>query len=75
MPKTFMTKQLIQKIRKLTIGQGKNYTTGCSLDYEYIKNHCRIIAVELSGREKELAADPKKKKSTNMIFWTIKKTR
>ena len=75
MPKTFMTKQLIQKIRKLTIGQGKNYTTGCLLDYEYIKNHCRIIAVELSGREKELAADPKKNNSTNMIFWTIKKAR
>ena len=34
-----------------------------------------IIAVDLSGREKELAADPKKKKSTNMIFWTIKKTK
>ena len=69
MPKTFMTKQLIQKIRKLTIGQGKNYTTGCLLDYEYIKNHCRIIAVELSGREKELAADPKKKKNQQIWFF------
>ena len=34
-----------------------------------------IIAVDLSGREKELAEEQKKKKSTNMIFWTIKKTR
>ena len=57
--KTFMTKQLIQKIRKLTIGQGKNYTTGYLLDYEYINNHCRIIAVDWSGRENKLAADPK----------------
>ena len=68
-----MTKQLIQKIRKLTIGQGKNYTTGCLLDYEYIKNHCRIIAVELSGREKELAADPKKKKLNKYDFLDNKK--
>ena len=68
MQKTFMTKQLIQKIRKLTIEQGKNYTTGCLLDYDYIKNHCRTIAVDWSGREKELAADPKKK---NQQIWFL----
>ena len=41
--------------------QGEDYTTGCLLDYEYIKNHCRLIAVDLS-RQKELDAldaDPK----------------
>ena len=27
-----------EEIRKLTTGQGKNYTTGCLLDYEYIRN-------------------------------------
>ena len=32
-----------------------------------------IIAVDLSGREKELAADPKKKKSTNYDFLDNKK--
>ena len=47
-----------EKIRKLTTGQGEVYTTGCSLDYEYIKNHYRLIAVDLSG-QKELNADPK----------------
>ena len=28
-----------EKIRKLTIVQGEDYTTGCLLDYDYIKNH------------------------------------
>ena len=39
-------------------GQGEDYTTGCLLDYEHIKNHNRLIAVDLS-RQKELDADPK----------------
>ena len=30
---------------KLTTGQGEDYTTGCFLDYEHIKNHCKLIAV------------------------------
>ena len=46
------------EIRKLTTGQGEDYTTGCLLDYEYIKNHYRLIAVDLSGK-KELDANPK----------------
>ena len=28
-----------KEIRKLTTGQGEDYTTGGLLDYEYIKNH------------------------------------
>ena len=47
-----------KKIRKLTTGTGENYTSGCLLDYDYIKNHYRLIAVDLS-RQKELDADPK----------------
>ena len=47
-----------EEIRKLTTGQGEDYTTGCLLDYDYIKNHYRLIAVDLS-RPKELDADPK----------------
>ena len=45
-------------IRKLTTGQGEDYTTRCLLNYDYIKNHYRLIAVDLS-RQKELDADPK----------------
>ena len=36
-----------KEIRKLTTGQGEDYTTGCLLEYEYIKNHYRLIAVYL----------------------------
>ena len=43
---------------KLTTGQGDNYTTGCLLDYDYIKNCYRLKAVDLN-KQKELDADPK----------------
>ena len=47
-----------EEIRKLTTRQGEDYTTWCLLDYDYIKNHYKLIAVALS-RQKELDADPK----------------
>ena len=47
-----------EEIKKLTTGQGEDYTTGYLLDYGYIKNYYRLIAVDLS-RQKELIADPK----------------
>ena len=37
-----------KEIRKLTTGQGEDYTTGCLLNYEYFKDHYRLIAVDLS---------------------------
>ena len=47
-----------EEIRILTTIQGEDYATGRSLDYDYVKNHYRLIAVDLS-RLKELDADPK----------------
>ena len=35
-------------IRKISTGQGDDYTTGCLLDYIYFKNHYKMIAVDLS---------------------------
>ena len=32
-------------------GQGEGYTTGCFLNYEYIKNHYRLITIELSRQK------------------------
>ena len=55
-----------EEIRRLTTGQGEDYTTGCLLDYESIKNHYALIAVNLSRQ---------KGNSANRICWTIKKTR
>ena len=49
--------KLYEEIRQLTTGQGEGYTTVCLLDYDYIKNHYRLIAVDLS-RQKELDAAP-----------------
>ena len=46
------------EIRNLTTGQGEFYTTGCLLNYGYIINLYKLIAVDLS-RQKELDADPK----------------
>ena len=55
--KPFMTKQLIQiyikrykEIRKLTKWEGEDYTTAWLLDYDCIKNHYRLIAVDLKGK-------------------------
>ena len=35
-----------EEIRKLATGQGEDYATKCFLDYNYIKNHYKIIAVD-----------------------------
>ena len=37
-----------EESKTMTIGQGDNYTSGCLLDYDYIKNHYRLIAADLS---------------------------
>ena len=44
------------EIRKTATGQWDDYTTGCLLDYQYFKNHCNLIAIDLS-KQKELYAD------------------
>ena len=46
-----------ENIRKITIGQGDNYTTGCLLDYTYFKKY-KMIAIDLS-KQQVLDADPK----------------
>ena len=48
---------MIQEIRKLSIEQGEDYTTGCLLDYDYMTNPYRLIEVYLS-RQKLLDDDP-----------------
>ena len=47
-----------EKNKKLITRQGEDYTTGCLLDYDYINNLFKLIAIGLS-RQKELDADPK----------------
>ena len=47
-----------ENIRKIATGQGDDYTTGCLLDYQYIKDYYKMIAVDLS-KQQVLDADPK----------------
>ena len=47
-----------ENIRKIAIGQGDDYTTGCLLDYTYYKENYKMIAIDLSKQE-ELDADPR----------------
>ena len=63
MEKTFFDKTInnmiktYENIRKITIGQGDDYTTGCLLDYTYFKKYYKMIAVDLS-KQQVLDTDP-----------------
>ena len=46
------------EIRKVSAGQGDDYTTGCSLDYAYFKDNYRLIAPDLN-KQKVLDANPR----------------
>ena len=46
------------ELRKVTLGKGDDYTTGCLLDYSYFKRDIKIVAVDLS-KQRELDADPR----------------
>ena len=47
-----------ENIRKITIGQGDDYTTGCLLAYTYFKKYYKMISIDLS-KQQALDADPK----------------
>ena len=45
------------EVRKVSTGQGDDYTTACLLDYAYFKDNYRVIAVDLN-KQKALDSDP-----------------
>ena len=47
-----------ENIRKITTGQGDDYTTGCFLNYPYFKENYKMIAIDLCKQE-ALDADPR----------------
>ena len=47
-----------ENITKIATGQGDDYTNGCLLDYQYIKDNYKMIAVDLS-KQQVLDADPR----------------
>ena len=53
-----------ENIRKITTGQGDDYTTGCLLDYTYFKKYYKMIAINLS-KQQVLDSDPRAIQQTN----------
>ena len=56
------------EIRKISTGQGDDYTTGCLLDFAYFEKNYRLIAVDLS-KQKVLDADSR---AIQQIIFTSK---
>ena len=65
------------------IGKGEEYTTGSLLEYNYFKNHYKLVAVNLS-KQKELDADPRAIQqiefkymlpTTSTIYWVLEKSK
>ena len=44
------------EIRKISTGQGDDYTTGCLLDFSYFEKNYRLIAVDLSKQNADSRA-------------------
>ena len=47
----------MKKIMQVITGQGRDYTTGCLLDYPYFKENYKQKAIHLS-KQKSFDADP-----------------
>ena len=47
-----------RELKKVMIGKGQDSITGSLLDYNYFKNHYKLVVVDLS-KQKELEADPR----------------
>ena len=71
------------EIRKISVGQGDDYTTGCLLDFAYFEKGYRIIAADLS-KQKALDADPRviqqiiftgKTNQDVVIYYILKQTK
>ena len=54
--------------RKVSTGQGDDYTTGCLLDYAYFKDNYRLTAVDLS---KQKALDPDSTAIQQIVFQRV----
>ena len=59
-------KATYDNIRKIAIGYGDDYTTGCLLDYSYFNENYKMIVVDLS-KQKALDFDPKAIQQINFI--------
>ena len=49
---------ILKHMRTSATGQGDDYTTACLLDYPYLKENYKMIAIDLSKQE-ALDSDPR----------------
>ena len=72
-----------RELKKVMIGKGEDYTTGSLLDYNYFKEHYKLVAVDLS-KQKELDADPRAIQqiefkymlgTSSTIYWVLEKSK
>ena len=72
-----------RELKKVMIGKGEDYTTGSLLDYNYLKKHYKLVAVDLF-KQKELDADPRAIQqiefkymlgTDSTIYWVLKKSK
>ena len=60
------------KIRKISTGQGDDYTRCCLLDYSYFRKNYRLIAADLSKKKsfrRRAIQLMSKSNSTNYFYW------
>ena len=50
--------------QRIATGQGDDYTTDCLLDYNYLKKHYKMIAIDLS-KQNAIDADSKAMQQIN----------
>ena len=76
-----------RELKQVMIGKGEDYTTGSLLDYDYFKNHYKLISVDLT-KQKELDADPRaiqqiefkymlegNNDKNSTIYWVLEKSK
>ena len=72
-----------RELKKVMIGKAEDYTTGSLLDYDYFKEHYKLVAVDLS-KQKELDADPRAIQQiefkymleiNSTIYWVLEKSK
>ena len=72
-----------RELKKVMFGKGEDYTTGSLLDYNYVKEHYILVAVDLS-KQKELDADPRAiqqiefkymLETNSTIYWVLEKSK
>ena len=62
------------EIRKISTGQGDDYTTGCLLDFSCFEKYYRLIAADLS-KQKALDADSGKTDDKIKVYYILEQSK